>query len=263
MKMTQFAKFANNATEQILGTSGLVRENLQSMFSYPGAINLLEPVTVSGDIITINDAAPMNAKHVIVYIEPLQAGSGNPSPDNVRSINGWTNVDININNNTVNIELPIDGESVYGGTLDVTNGTLTIDRRNIVISDSVSIARNNAQQYYVYASALPEIKQPSERNNSIISDKFARAGTSFAQTGVCFLNTNGTIRFNTLSTYESASAMINDIGPIQFIYPLASPQIYQLSPTDILLSDGANTIYANCGSMELEYYRREGGSPYV
>lgn len=29
------------------------------------------------------------------------------------------------------------------------------------------------------------------------------------------------------------------------------------------LLNGNNTIYANCGSMELEYYKREGGTnPY-
>ena len=45
--------------------------------------------TVSGEVITIDDAAPINAQSVIVDIEPYQEGSGDPSPNNERPIHGW------------------------------------------------------------------------------------------------------------------------------------------------------------------------------
>ena len=47
--------------------------------------------TASGSIASFPDGAdsiPM--KDVLVHIEPVQAGSGDPSPDNVRPITGWT-----------------------------------------------------------------------------------------------------------------------------------------------------------------------------
>lgn len=49
--------------------------------------------TVSGSIASFNDGAedvPM--KSLIVNIEPVQSGSGDPSPSNVRPISGWTEV---------------------------------------------------------------------------------------------------------------------------------------------------------------------------
>lgn len=90
MKVTQFANFANNATDQILGVTGLQRENLQSMFSYPYAIDTLNPITVMGNMIAIKNAANTSAKNVTVYIEPIQEGTGEPSPTNIRPINGRT-----------------------------------------------------------------------------------------------------------------------------------------------------------------------------
>lgn len=47
--------------------------------------------TVSGPIVTVNDALARNAKSLIVNFAPVQA-AGTPSPDNVLPISGWTGV---------------------------------------------------------------------------------------------------------------------------------------------------------------------------
>ena len=44
----------------------------------------------NSNIISIDDAAPLDVEGVVVNIEPVQAGSGDPSPENVRPITGWT-----------------------------------------------------------------------------------------------------------------------------------------------------------------------------
>lgn len=47
--------------------------------------------TASGAIVTITDGADgVPLKSMTVQIEPVQAGSGDPSPSNVRAISGWT-----------------------------------------------------------------------------------------------------------------------------------------------------------------------------
>ena len=74
MKVSQFAKFANNATKQVLGVTGLQVENLQSMFSYPDAIDVLNPVTVNGNIISIDDGAPIYAKRLLINISSPSSG---------------------------------------------------------------------------------------------------------------------------------------------------------------------------------------------
>ena len=51
-----------------------------------------EPITnaASGPIVTIDDAANFSVAGLKVAIEPVQAGSGDPSPSNIRPITGWT-----------------------------------------------------------------------------------------------------------------------------------------------------------------------------
>lgn len=52
------------------------------------------PKGASGDIITITDGAENTPlKSAVVNIEPVQSGSGDPSPTNIRPISGWTQVD--------------------------------------------------------------------------------------------------------------------------------------------------------------------------
>lgn len=46
------------------------------------------------DVITIEDAIPSNLADCSVKIEPVQSGSGDPSPTNVRPITGHTEVDV-------------------------------------------------------------------------------------------------------------------------------------------------------------------------
>ena len=46
--------------------------------------------TASGSIASFPDGAAMPIRDLSVDIEPVQAGSGDPSPDNVRPISGWT-----------------------------------------------------------------------------------------------------------------------------------------------------------------------------
>jgi hypothetical protein len=46
------------------------------------------------DIVTVNDASAILAKDITIAIEPVQAGSGDPSPTNVRPISGWTGANV-------------------------------------------------------------------------------------------------------------------------------------------------------------------------
>ena len=46
--------------------------------------------TASGSIASFPDGAAMPVRDLSVDIEPVQAGSGDPSPENVRPISGWT-----------------------------------------------------------------------------------------------------------------------------------------------------------------------------
>ena len=59
---------------------------------FRAVVNAVAPVlkTVTGAIIHITDALARPAQSLKVNFSPVQSGSGDPSPDNVRPISGWT-----------------------------------------------------------------------------------------------------------------------------------------------------------------------------
>ncbi|MBQ2438002.1 MAG: hypothetical protein II265_07945, partial [Clostridia bacterium] len=50
--------------------------------------------TVTGNPISVSDALAKPAESLVIEILPQQSGSGDPSPDNVRPIIGWTGVNV-------------------------------------------------------------------------------------------------------------------------------------------------------------------------
>ena len=51
---------------------------------------VIEYKTVTGEVISVSDAVEAPAVKLKVTIEPKQEGSGDPSPENIRAITGWT-----------------------------------------------------------------------------------------------------------------------------------------------------------------------------
>ena len=91
--------------------------------------------TVSGNPISVSDALARPAESLVIEILPQQSGSGDPSPDNVRPISGFTGVNIYHESAydpdadpTYSIDWTDEAGTVYGGELDVTTGVLTVDR---------------------------------------------------------------------------------------------------------------------------------------
>ena len=54
--------------------------------------------TVTGALIHITDALSSPMQKCEVSLEPIQSGSGDPSPTNVRPITGWTGCEVNVSN---------------------------------------------------------------------------------------------------------------------------------------------------------------------
>lgn len=92
------------------------------------AIDTKAPVileTASGSIASFSDGADnMPMKSLVVDIEPVQSGSGDPSPDNVRPISGWDGVTAQrTGKNLLNPKIPFDDGSVYDTNSD---GSITV-----------------------------------------------------------------------------------------------------------------------------------------
>lgn len=228
--------------------------------------------TASGAVATFTDGAddiPM--KSVKVAIEPVQSGSGDPSPDNVRPISGWTGAQVShsgadrTNPTTYSITFPTEAGTVYGGELDVTNGVLTVDRACMEITRA-TVKSSYTSTYggcaiTLSGGALINADDPStqvtadsmvvntRRGNTngvgatfIVKTWSGKTGVDAAQ--LIFCGTWGNItEFNTWL----------DTNTIHVCYPIATPITYTLTPTEIKSLLGDNNVWADCGDTEVTY----------
>lgn len=75
--------------------------------------------TVSDKIVSFNTDMVAPMKNCKIYFKPIQSGNGDPSPTNVRDINGWTNIDGYVNGDKISVDWTSDAGTIYGGYLDL------------------------------------------------------------------------------------------------------------------------------------------------
>lgn len=84
--------------------------------------------TASGSIATFSDGAPAPVRDLVAEIVPIQSGSGDPSPDNVRAISGCTECNVGVCGVNVLPTPDPDYTSLKGITMAIgDDGTLTLD----------------------------------------------------------------------------------------------------------------------------------------
>ena len=328
--------------------------------------------TASGSIASFPDGAAMPVRDLSVDIEPIQAGSGDPSPDNVRPISGWTEAKVTRTGENIapsdkwqvgtltnsgqtttvpyaqrtlflpcepntsyilkiseekNIRLfgyetnqsnpqattfgtavlgkeasiitgandvfiracvwdtdtsvtlnfsdfspvvlakdvqvytiPI-GQTVYGGTLDVTSGKLTVDRAMQDLG-ALSYTYTDGSAQFRSTTALDNVLSPVDSNADVhaISSlyrvgKYADLASndfyltivfqgSFAAGQVWLKNSN----------YSDPNVFKTAMSGVQLCYELATPIEVDLTPTEITTLLGTNNIFADCGDTTVNYY---------
>lgn len=184
--------------------------------------------------------------------EPVQAGEGDPSPQNIRPITGRDSVSITIGNGmdskTTDIALP---ETVYGVELDWNTGVLTVDIVKAQIPVN-KIRKTDGDNYFF----------------TTISDLGAQLATGVADytkcnvaKGVSAVNNsdtksvlavyaNGIIRLylEGITTLEEMKTFMTE-NSIEFVYQIKTPYTIQLTPQQISALSGVNTLYTDAGTL--------------
>jgi len=160
---------------------------------------------------------------------------------------------------TYDIEFPSEAGTVYGGTLDVTTGVLTVDRAMV---DMGTLTWNTAPisgANRFYSSSLIAAKYPtkvtSETPNLLCSAFKAKPINTYDQNvdGIT-AHPNGNIQvyadaYKSLTKSEFKTAM----SGVQFVYELAAPITYQLTPQEVRTLLGQNNIWADTGDTSVIY----------
>ena len=211
--------------------------------------------TASGPIASFPDGADgLPVKALTVAIEPVQSGTGDPSPTNVRPISGWTGCNISHSGadtsdpTVIPISWATEAGTVYGGTLDVTSGVLTVDR--VMVASTWGDGVNAIDRGNNITSKKYELQSTAKNINA------TAAGDTTNVTSVQIFNTTGNVHFFIGS--DNFAVLFLPQGTlasqeIQILYELATPQTYQLDPVTVQTLLGQNSIFADCGPSTVEY----------
>ena len=212
--------------------------------------------TVTGSIASFVTLRAAPLKELVVDIEPVQSGSGGPSPDNVRPISGWTGAKIWVDDThdtsaqaDYNISWQTEAGTVYGGTLTVNedgSGVLAVDLEYGSKLLSAYDQKYSGETYDLYVfndfvSAIPAVNNMQKCNIAPYS------------------NTTGqSLHFYIASNKKMQIYLPHDIDlttTVEAVCELATPITYQLTAQQVIDAlQGQNYVWADTGDVSVTYY---------
>ena len=215
----------------------------------------------TGAISSFNDGTANPLTKLKIAINPVQAGSGDPSPSNPRPISGWTGANIHVADgetphiidNVVNIIWQTEAGTVYGGELDVTSGVLTVTKVSKKLNEFT-------WSYYSQSSYF--------RTTDLSSSEYTNTETPMAENynPVPLLSASspnlsigwaGARLAVKDSDYSDPTLWLADVGEYKIVLTLKEEEqlTYQLTPTQVRSILGTNNIGADTGDiLEGEYF---------
>ena len=158
--------------------------------------------------------------------------------------------------NTVTLSWQTEAGTVYGGTIDVATGLLTVTWAMITINGSTSLQVNgataNTSKFGVFVTGKANGK------TNILSNLFAYPVGVIDAVGVVIgRDGNNFVEFSlphdVAQTKAAGQAWFAD-NPTQLCYELATPQTYQLTPQEVLHAlYGVNNVWADTGNVSVTY----------
>lgn len=226
---------------------------------YKGTIGATKTFEATGNPITIPEYKEL--VKLTTKFSPKQAGTGDPSLENVRPISGWDSIKVTVSNESeshdYDITLP---ETIYGGTVDAVTGVGEKTIGRIVYDGSTYKATNVLSEYggTVIISNIP-IPNSADANASTFyaCDRFTRATSPGArEVNKFYINPGPTIAMiiqNGLVTdVDSANNWLAE-NPIPLIYQLATPEPFEFSQISIPSLGGENKFFTNGENMDIIY----------
>ena len=144
--------------------------------------------------------------------------------------------------------------TVYGGTLDVVSGELTVDRKYELFDGSSDEAWQFLTGSFGNRSGIVrnDVLNTGRRvkidaNEGVYSASANTVGTVFASGVSIYYYPPATV--TTLEEYKTWLASHN----LQVVYPLATPITYNLTPTEVKSLLGINNVWSDAGDVDVEY----------
>ena len=160
------------------------------------------------------------------------------------------------NGTTYAVDWTDEAGTVYGGTLDLTTGVLTVTHGFKVYDGSENWSLNNPSKPWLFTVPAPsDIRQGSASSLYEISNLFQATSEIWTNSGYGILNNFN----NLLAGYPDANGDVDVLktflanNNLQVCYELATPVTYNLTPTQVRAIVGTNNIWSDTGSVEVKF----------
>ena len=224
-----------------------------------GSTSCSIPANTSGYLAIRVDSAA--TKTAYVQLESGNTATAYAPYSNIRPISGWTECKVyrsgaDTSDPTIYIVTFGSAGTVYGWTLDVTTGTLTVDRAIAIFDGS------NDEAWTAYPSFNGFSIEYRNMNKGMRQDgisNWLKKDTGTHGSFGMWLGVNNNLIYaievaGALETYDLASwKSYLSANPLQVVYPLATPIVYNLTPVEIRTLVGQNTIWADTGEVTVMY----------
>lgn len=153
---------------------------------------------------------------------------------------------------TYTTDLP---QTVYGGTVDLVTGVLTVDKVSINPTSVYNVYYHSASGLY-YVLVRNNLDAKSDNSGFLASNMFVN--NNGVAIGNCYIAANETyliaiLADQTITTKAQANNWFAN-NNVQFVYELATPTTYQLTPQVIATLRGQNNVWSEQGNIELAYH---------
>ena len=164
---------------------------------------------------------------------------------------------LGITSTTYDITFPTEAGTVYGGTLDVTTGLLTVTHGYVDMGTLNWRRHVDANYPYFFANGVGNKGVSSQWVVPYFISSMYLAARRFSVTNE---DINYIIATDTSSnlyvrndSYTDAATFKAAMSGVQLVYELATPQTYQLTPTEVEMLLGDNNVWADTGDSTVAY----------
>ena len=211
-------------------------------------------VVANSQAVAVTAEVPKRFSSLIIELPVQQAGSGDPSPDNIRPIAQWTDVELYVADTdtatepTLTTTLPT---PIFGGMVDVARGevaSLYNEKKSSSGWEMVEAGQfrcqvgafNNGDETSTNVADLysSHYKTVSNKDAYDATDDLT-CGTPTIE-GVTYLYVND-LDYSTLEDFTAY------IGDVQFVYKSHIPMSDEIAPTIVYLPEGESYVWATAG----------------
>ena len=161
--------------------------------------------------------------------------------------------------NSASTSYPISlGQTVYGGVLDVVSGNGDNTLRHIIVPNDTPVnLRSSGDGVNRYVASIYELRteqyKAMENNAGVLIASKLTKGNGYSGTSpyLAFLDV-GNLYFTVPNTMTDADAS-SLVRGMELVYELETPTEIQLTPTEVKSLLGANNVWSESGTVEVEY----------